>query len=701
MKTKILIENSTLVRRGLKNSHMKADSSCSKILSMSHYFRITASTVLFLFILLFACYALAHKEMQKINAFISTQGHISCQTDAQVKNLQDLTLEDASGQIKIAGSINFPGLAYLENQAKFSDTRYVSVDGSNDNPGTQNQPWRSVQYAVDRAAPGAVIRLEPGTYHEQVLITGSGRQNAPITIEGARDSQGNRLSRIDAGERVDPDTWEPAPEVGPNVYKNQSLPFEPQILTVDDQFLAHVHRVHDGSAFPFGSAMEVIAWPEDHRLAERPLLVTRRIGQGFRFWDALGGLYVHHPDQEKGITYLRLTEKAGETDPRKRNDIAVSDGGPAINIDNAAHIVIKGIEVTQGNTGIKIHGQGSRDILIDDCFITHGRARVEITDQASDITVRDSHLTMGFHGTAPGAWSLGNDMDVAAREFLYRFFKYAHGTGAVSDDRSVQVRGASEAITVKNSLLEEGLIGISSSSNRKLTVKNNAIHGFSSSGMVLSAGTLDAKIHDNLIHDCNINIRLHHLNSPGGEGHRAYIFRNRMFQWKEPGGRHFFAHGIPGVEEAHPEPEIFIYHNTMVGGGPSFNLNRRVGATPEIKFVNNIINTSRHPYIAGEELSQNKDALGLFDYNWLGGPFRIRDKPAWFGENNVVERGGSPWSFDDLPDFRLPERHRAIEAGIDISQDFTIDDQTYAPLPGIQKNYFYGKRPDIGAVQHE
>ncbi len=593
-----------------------------------------------------------------------------------------------------------PELSFIHENEMFSDTRYIAIDGSNDNPGTENRPWKSVQYAMDRAAPGAIIYLGPGTFHEQVRIQRSGEEKAPITIEGARDSEGRRLSRIDGGEYIDPTTWVPAPEIGPNVYRNHTLPYEPQIVTVADQFLAHVHRSHDGTAFPFGSAMQVIAWPEDYRLSERNLLVTRRIGEGFRFWDALGGLYVHHPDENQGITYLRLTEMAGETDPRKRNDIAISEGGGVITLDNAAHIILRGLEVTQGDVGIRIVGEGARNNLIDDCYIAHGRARVEITSQASDITIRNSHLTMGFLGVPPGSRAQGRDMDAAAKEFLYRFFKYAHGIGAVSDDRAVLADGDAENITIDGCHLDGGLIGVSSSSNRGLTIRNNTIHGFSSVGIVVSAGTLDARIHDNLIHDCNINIRLHRLNSPDGQGHRAHIYRNLMFQWEGQGGRHFFSHGMPGVE-GHPDPEIFIYHNTLVGGGPCFNLNRRVGPTPKIHFVNNVINTNRHPYIAGEALQRNEDGLGMFVYNWLGGPFRIKNLPAWFGEGNVIDSGNTPWPFDALPNFLLPKLHRARGAGIDLSQPFTIDGVTYGPLPGMEPGYFYGVRPDMGAIQHK
>jgi hypothetical protein len=49
-------------------------------------------------------------------------------------------------------------------------TRYVSLTGTDNPTCDKENPCRHVQHAVDVAAPGDTIRVEPGTYVEQVLV---------------------------------------------------------------------------------------------------------------------------------------------------------------------------------------------------------------------------------------------------------------------------------------------------------------------------------------------------------------------------------------------------------------------------------------------------------------------------------------------------------------------------------------------------
>jgi len=53
-------------------------------------------------------------------------------------------------------------------------TLHVSAAGADSNPGSAESPWRSIQYAIDRAEPGDTILVHGGVYNEIVLITRSG-----------------------------------------------------------------------------------------------------------------------------------------------------------------------------------------------------------------------------------------------------------------------------------------------------------------------------------------------------------------------------------------------------------------------------------------------------------------------------------------------------------------------------------------------
>jgi len=62
---------------------------------------------------------------------------------------------------------------------------YISPGGSDDDPGTQAQPWRTVGRGLTDLAPGDTLHLAPGIYNESNEISGlRGALHAPITIRG-------------------------------------------------------------------------------------------------------------------------------------------------------------------------------------------------------------------------------------------------------------------------------------------------------------------------------------------------------------------------------------------------------------------------------------------------------------------------------------------------------------------------------------
>ena len=62
------------------------------------------------------------------------------------------------------------------------------VDGSNGsdaNPGSQSQPWRTIQKAAQNATPGNTIIVEAGSYPEHISVGRSGSSNAPVTFQAS------------------------------------------------------------------------------------------------------------------------------------------------------------------------------------------------------------------------------------------------------------------------------------------------------------------------------------------------------------------------------------------------------------------------------------------------------------------------------------------------------------------------------------
>ena len=59
-------------------------------------------------------------------------------------------------------------------------TYYVSPAGNDKNPGSAARPWKTIQHAADRMAPGDTVVVGAGSYNERVQVTISGLAGAPI-----------------------------------------------------------------------------------------------------------------------------------------------------------------------------------------------------------------------------------------------------------------------------------------------------------------------------------------------------------------------------------------------------------------------------------------------------------------------------------------------------------------------------------------
>ncbi|MBC8011218.1 MAG: hypothetical protein H7067_14115, partial [Burkholderiales bacterium] len=69
----------------------------------------------------------------------------------------------------------------------FAADLYVAPDGVNDTTAGRGQslgnPYRTIDYAADRATPGATVHIRAGTYRETVTPAISGTANAPIIFK--------------------------------------------------------------------------------------------------------------------------------------------------------------------------------------------------------------------------------------------------------------------------------------------------------------------------------------------------------------------------------------------------------------------------------------------------------------------------------------------------------------------------------------
>ncbi len=65
----------------------------------------------------------------------------------------------------------------------FSQTNwYVATNGNNNNPGTESQPFLTIQKGVDMAQAGDVVFVKAGTYNEEVSVKNSGTAGNPVKL---------------------------------------------------------------------------------------------------------------------------------------------------------------------------------------------------------------------------------------------------------------------------------------------------------------------------------------------------------------------------------------------------------------------------------------------------------------------------------------------------------------------------------------
>ena len=67
----------------------------------------------------------------------------------------------------------------------FAESYYVSTTGNNGNSGSESQPWRSIQYALDHVNPGDTVNVKSGVYNELVTFNQSGSAGSYITLQNA------------------------------------------------------------------------------------------------------------------------------------------------------------------------------------------------------------------------------------------------------------------------------------------------------------------------------------------------------------------------------------------------------------------------------------------------------------------------------------------------------------------------------------
>ena len=66
----------------------------------------------------------------------------------------------------------------------YSSTYYVATNGNDNNPGTLQSPWKTIQHAANVLLPGDIVYIRAGEYNEEVQSVRNGTAVAYITFSG-------------------------------------------------------------------------------------------------------------------------------------------------------------------------------------------------------------------------------------------------------------------------------------------------------------------------------------------------------------------------------------------------------------------------------------------------------------------------------------------------------------------------------------
>ena len=561
---------------------------------------------------------------------------------------------------------------------------HVSTEGSASGDGTAAEPFSRIEDALRQATPGDTVRLAAGIYAERVVVPVSGEEGKPIVIQGERGKDGEWLSIIDSSLPLEVE-WVPAPEVGEGGYKTPFPGYEPMQMLVDGKFIPRIWQDHmaDGSGF------EALAFPPDH------VIETDYYKQTVQYWDPMGAMI----GNRDGWTYIRFRDR---DDPNQKSLRAAPEGG-GVHIEDKTYVVLSDLMVRGGENCVQITGSEAAHNVVERCRLVNGSKRVQISEGASHNVIRDSEMTIDFYAETcqTGAWGYDADDGKIPYEFLlkqqfYRLYKLFCGPNATSD-YGVRMFRVGPGNEVCHNHVHRGGQGISLNNGQDVRIHHNTVHGLSSIGIITTLDRVrNARVYENTVYNCNINLRIHHVNQPDQPHERSvYVYRNRF--WNHPRvSEHIYFHYMPD----HVVPEgkharVFIYQNAFAGGTVGIGVSgwaHDLGGLPEAVAVNNILSTgvavrAATAFIAGEEM------WGVLDANWLGGDMKSADPghdyraAAWYGKHNIFERGKRLWDATDLPDFEAPLDEDVLNAGLDLSKEQEVRGRRFGPLPGVEPEH--------------
>ena len=209
-------------------------------------------------------------------------------------------------------------------------TYYVATDGNNSNPGSEAQPWKTIQKAADTMIAGDSVYIRGGTYYEKLLIKRGGSGGNYITFQ----PYNNENVTIICGETV-----------GAWIRDANGIYY--QAISNFSATTGYLIKKAGSGKYDGYAITEVNSYNE---------LLNPNIASGTGIDEA--ALNLSYFNQNEGIMYLKLG-----TDGNSNDIYVIKDGSRRVEIeDTAPYVEIKGLEVKYAYDGIKSYANYTKII---------------------------------------------------------------------------------------------------------------------------------------------------------------------------------------------------------------------------------------------------------------------------------------------------------------------------------------------------
>ncbi len=450
-----------------------------------------------------------------------------------------------------------PPRPMAEGNALFVDAK----NGDDENDGSLESPWRTVQYALDQLQAGATLYLRGGVHYTRAYLSVMGRPGAPVTIASYPGEQAV-LDGSFPEFTTDPGTaW--VPVAGGN----------------DEYFSAELYRNLRGVHGCFADSMIGL---QTYYLHE-DLMGPRYCGPGLWYDPQTGRIHARlapYTSAKKPVTYP-YQAYAGTSNPCFAPIILASSHALPLLMDGAAHIVLRDLTIRGGGYDT-VEIRHGHDITFENVTLWAGTYGLKASNTGP---LRLLHC--GFYGNLP-PWSSRDETSLMEYPWqqkgrnLTRLNTHALLVPASVEEYSVYFYPYNHQWEIAGCEFADSHDGVYLGNVDGLDFHHNLVEHLQDDGAYLSSFREIVKpqhgpmlIHENVFRECMITLAF------GGDARLAsgvQVYRNLL------GGKIGMGdHGNP------PWEVLRVYHNTVTGSVQALFGKTREKQGADWKIINNLL----------------------------------------------------------------------------------------------------------------